>query len=125
MSTPELLTEDRGCSHLFTVCSCCRRWEIQGETRAKHQLKHATHCEVFDAPVATVASKPASPAAITVASKQGAVSAVATDDEIVNLVRRGRVTESDAMNRDFLPWPGEHKSSRPMTASPWCRDRWN
>ena len=34
-------------------------------------------------------------------AKQGAISAVASDDEIVNLVRRGRVTESDAMNRDF------------------------
>jgi len=99
MSTPELLTEDRGGRDL-TVCSCCGRWEVKGEERPKHQLRHATYCDVFDAPV-PVAAPAVSDAKIAAAAKQGAISAVASDDEIVNLVRRGRVTESDAMNRDF------------------------
>jgi len=101
MSTPELLTEDRGGRDL-TVCSCCGRWEVKGEERPKHQLRHATYCDVFDAPAAPVAAKAVSPAAITAAAKQGAIAAVTSgEDEIVDLVRRGYVTESDAMNRDF------------------------
>jgi len=82
-------------------CDCCCRWEEKGEQRPKWKLKHATYCDIFETPAA-VAPKAVSDAAIAAAAKQGAISAVASDDEIVNLVRRGRVTESDAMTRASL-----------------------
>ena len=88
-------------------CVSCRRGEY-----LPRGIKHSGRCgddkgqaaEVVAAPAASPVSRPSSPAdarAIHAAAKAGGISSVATDDEIVDLVRSGHVSMGDAMNRDY------------------------
>ncbi len=82
-----------------TLCGC-------GDYARRHNPKagHKSWCDLRG--VETFSDKPAPKATVSAstiqrAAREGAISAVATDDEIVDMVRTGHLSMSDAMNRDF------------------------
>lgn len=100
-TTTKLTRDDRG-----WTCPDCGCWCKATD----FALRHSRRCDLRgeQPPVDAVsdAREAESPAVHTVseikaAAVEGAISAVATDDEIVQLVSAGIVTVSDAMNRDF------------------------
>jgi hypothetical protein len=89
-------------SAAYVRCTLCER----GDYARRHNPKagHKSWCDLRD--VETFSDKPApkstvSASTIRRAAREGAISAVATDDEIVGMVRTGHLSMSDAMNRDF------------------------
>lgn len=77
-------------------CVECDRWVASQDQR----IKHSKSCESQAQPVAEIATAKAERFPVA-AVKNGAVSAVLTEDEIVKAVREKKMTVSDAMNRDF------------------------
>lgn len=89
-------------------CVECNRFVSASEQAVGRLIKHARHCDSNAQAVA-----PAEAVAVAVdalaakvssgrgAIRQGAISAVLTDDEIVLARRRGLISNDDAMNRDF------------------------
>lgn len=86
-------------------CCSCKRWERQDKGG---RIRHASYCETPDlqwtAPVAAPAAETALAEKVSRnrrAIREGAISAVLSDDEIVEAVKLGLVSNSDALNRDF------------------------
>ena len=79
-------------------CRECGRWVRTTSER----IRHANYCESKSQPSCPVAAPVASrDAYVRAVAHQGAVSAVCSEDEILDRVRTGRLSENDAMNRDF------------------------
>jgi hypothetical protein len=80
-------------------CAECDRFVSASEAEAGRAIRHANYCESgnVEAPRAPARFVPR---AVVQAAKAGAVAQVASDDEIVKLVRTGYLTNDDAMNRD-------------------------
>ena len=84
----------------YVRCALCEC----GDYARRHDAKksHKSWCDLRN--VATFSNKPAptvSASTIQRAAREGAISSVATDDEIVDMVRTGHLSMSDAMNRDY------------------------
>ena len=98
--------------NLLIRCSCSGRWV--GDDSDRIVIKHTRSCDfkntrverpsavVVAVPVATVepTSKPSNEAIIR-AAKGGYASKVGSADDLVDLVRSGRLSMSDAMNQDM------------------------
>jgi len=72
-------------------CQECGAWERSD----RGPITHSKRC---DSRAQFVAPKAAP---LFVAAKQGAITAVASEDEILKAVRTKRISPSDALNRDF------------------------
>ena len=99
-------TETRGeLGETYYACNDCNGWCKKGS-----QIRHSRRCEFKGAqpveePPAAVAAESLDEklgrADVRQAIKQGAISAVLSDDEIAEAARLGRISDSDAQNRDF------------------------
>lgn len=87
-------------------CEECGSTVTPSEHAAGKLIRHTRRCDSQAQPyspaaaTASVADRLDQPA-VRAAIRQGAISAVLTDDEIVDGYRAGRISASDAMNRDF------------------------
>ncbi len=83
-----------------TACRDCGCWAWDGDG-----IRHNSWCDI--APRATVIPgsnvREARPSRSQIhrLAKEGSVRAVLSDDELVDAVRMGLISESDAMNQDF------------------------
>ena len=87
------------------TCTDCNAWTHEGTV-----IRHTSRCSTprlrqrtETAAETAEATSAAAPSLETVraAARRGEISAVLDDDQIVKAVRRGWISESDAMNRDF------------------------
>lgn len=106
--TQEILAGGR----LLIRCSCSGRWV--GDDCDRIVIKHLRSCDFkaskVERPSAVVAAVPVAAVAptnkptdneIIRAAKAGYASKFGTDDDLVDLVRCGRLSMSDAMNQDM------------------------
>jgi hypothetical protein len=101
-STLELTADNR------IRCTDCGRWiHVDG---AQSRITHSSRCDANAQPeiaearpaavVAVCSSRRVSQAEFVRAAKNGTISLVATEEEIIKAVKSGLITMSDAMNRD-------------------------
>lgn len=84
-------------------CVACGRWCRQSEWKIRHAGDCSTpSLQPVDAtPVAAPATSPSRDRFLRAHAKAGDVAFVASEDELVDAVKRGAVSVSDAMNQDF------------------------
>jgi len=85
-------------------CCECQRFVSASEQERGRAIKHANHCDSKAQPAtvtAPVVATPSRDAVLREHGRQGTISAVASDDEIVDAYRRGAISASAAMNRDY------------------------
>jgi hypothetical protein len=92
-TTEQVVCDECGATGLWSS----NNGRIRHSKRCDSQPQLLSRCE---APVASGELLPLT-ASQRLAIRDGAISAVLSDDEIVARVRRGEVSVSDAMNRDF------------------------
>ena len=83
-----------------TACRDCGCWAWDGDG-----IRHSSLCDIAPRATVTPGTKvreaSSSRAQIRRLAKEGSVRSVLSDDELVDAVRCGLVSESDAMNQDF------------------------
>ena len=95
------ITEDR------ISCPDCKRFIYRNGR--EHAIAHSKRCDLNEQPTVEqihTAAAPAAPAKLSAAqlathAKRGDLALYATHNEIVDAVKRGQISESDAMNQDF------------------------
>jgi len=101
-----------GGSLLIRCTDCSGRWVGGDEDRVsikhtrscsfKNQVNRPTTAQVVQvAEKAERAAKAATDAQIVAAARNGSAASIATADDLVDLVRCGRLSMGDAMNQDF------------------------
>jgi len=87
------------------ACSDCGRYINQHGLANAERIRHARSCgssaQPYEQVAVTATVGPGLSRFERQIARQGAISAIRTDDEIVNLVRSGQLSVDDAMNRDF------------------------
>ena len=92
----EIKDDGNDCKRI--CCVECGRWV----RRDIERIRHASYCESKAQPTPLPAPAAAGrDSYVRAVARQGAVSAVCSEEEILDRVRTGRLSMSDAMNRDF------------------------
>jgi hypothetical protein len=90
-----ITTRETECGTQF-VCADCGRWCRDGG-----KIVHSSRCDTKGAQPFAAESKPVVSRTAHRAIREGAISAIMSDDEIVDAVASKHVSMADAMNRDY------------------------
>ncbi len=94
MGKAKIINEVLGGWREVLCCSDCGRWV---DADSDDEIRHDKLCDWVD----QAKSRSSRTQDLRRAAKEGNLRSIATDDEIVEAVRCGLISESDAMNQDF------------------------